>query len=82
MFQILVHTQRNHQNYKKNSCCDVCAQEYLGSNDVTEELSILYDAINTIGQKGEVKLAQWIRGSSLSWTDAYYKILWLFHKIQ
>ena len=40
-------------------CCDVCALE----------LSILHNAIEVIGQKGEVKLAQWIRGSSLAWTN-------------
>ena len=41
--------------------------------DLTEELNILYDAIETLGSKSELKLAQWIRGSSLSWTDNHNK---------
>ena len=57
----------------KSECCDVCALESCGNSDVTSELSILHNAIEVIGQKGEVKLAQWIRGSSLAWTDAYDK---------
>ena len=31
---------------------------------------ILYDATQTLGPKGELKLMQWIRGSVLAWTDA------------
>ena len=57
----------------KSECCDVCALESSGNSDLTSELSILHNAIEVIGQKGEVKLAQWIRGSSLAWTDAYDK---------
>ena len=56
---------------KAVSCCDVWAMQCDASSDLTEELSILHDAINTIGSKGEVKLAQWIRSSALSWTDPY-----------
>ena len=58
----------------KSECCDVCALESSGNSDLTSELSILNNAIEVIGQKGEVKLAQSIRGSSLAWTDAYDKI--------
>ena len=54
----------------KSECCDVCALESCGNSDVTSKLSILHNAIKVIGEKGEVKLAQWIRGSSLAWTDA------------
>ena len=56
-----------------SECCDVCALESFGNSDVTKELSILHNAIEVIGQKGEIKLAQWIRGSSLPWTNAYDK---------
>lgn len=38
-----------------------------------EELRILADAIGQLGVKGEVKLAEWIRGSSVSWTQAHNK---------
>ena len=38
-----------------------------------EELKILVDALWQIGIKGEVKVAEWIRGSSVAWTNAYNK---------
>ena len=38
-----------------------------------EELKILVDALRQIGQKGELKVVEWIRGSSVSWTNAYNK---------
>ena len=41
--------------------------------DFSKELSVLYNTIDAIGQKGEVKITQWIRGSALSWTDSYNK---------
>ena len=43
------------------------------SRDFSKELEILYDAIDIIGQKGEVKLTQWIRESAFSWTNDYNK---------
>ena len=39
--------------------------------DMLAELKIVVDAINSIGAKGGVKLAQWIRGSSVAWTSSY-----------
>ena len=55
-------------------CCDVCSNEEEQADiDFTEELKTLYNAIETIGSKGEVKIAQWVRGSTLSWTDKYNK---------
>ena len=55
-------------------CCDVCKQ---GTNiikcDFKEELRILIDSLNHIGCKGEVKIAEWIRGSNVSWTNACNK---------
>ena len=38
-----------------------------------EELKILVDTLRQIGIKGEVKVAEWIRGSSVVWTNAYNK---------
>ena len=38
-----------------------------------EELKVLVDALQQIGQKGEVKVAEWVRGSAVSWTNAYNK---------
>ena len=57
----------------RSECCDLCALESFGNSNVTNELSILHNAIEVNGQKEEVKLAQWIRKSSLAWTDAYDK---------
>ena len=57
-----------------DSCCDVCGSlQQKVDVDYSEELKTLYNAIEVIGSKGEVKLAQWIRGCTLSWTDNYDK---------
>ena len=40
---------------------------------IIKELEILYDAVRTLGSKGELKITQWIRGSGLAWTNAYNK---------
>lgn len=37
----------------------------------------LNDAMQQIGVKGEIKIAEWIRGSSATWTQGYKKNL--FH---
>ena len=45
------------------SCCDVCSQsKEVSVTDHVKELKVLIDAIDVVGDKGEVKLAQWIRG--------------------
>ena len=36
-------------------------------------MKILINAIDTLRQKGEKKIAEWIRGSSLAWTQPYNK---------
>jgi len=36
-----------------------------------KELEVLIDAIDVVGDIGEVKLAQWIHGSSQEWTIQY-----------
>ena len=56
------------------ACCDVCKMNPQ-LVDMTEELRILVDAINynVVGSKSEVKIVQWIRGSSLQWTSEYNK---------
>ena len=60
---------------KHSKCCDVC--EFTAESvkaDLFKELQILYDAIQTLGSKGELKITQWIRGSGLAWTDTYNKL--------
>ena len=34
---------------------------------------LTYHALETVGSKGEVKVAEWIRGSALSWTEKHDK---------
>lgn len=53
-----------------DNCCDVCRME-IQLQDMSEELKIVVDAINNVGAKGEVKIAQWIHGSSVAWTLSY-----------
>lgn len=47
--------------------CDVCKME-IQLQDMSEEPEIVVDAINSIDAKEEVKIAQWIHGSSVPWT--------------
>ena len=57
-------------------CCDVCEQKKSNETEYAnhkEELKVLIDALRNVGCKGEVKIAEWIRGSKLQWTDAYDK---------
>ena len=56
-----------------HTCCDVCTKNQQIMQPFNEELKILVDALRQIGQKGELKVAEWIRGSSVSWTNAYNK---------
>ena len=53
-------------------CCYVCLQTNPVV-DFKEELKILLDALNQVGYKGELKIAEWIRGSNISWTNSYDK---------
>ena len=56
------------------SCCDVSSQsKEFSLTDCMKELEVLIDAIDVLGDEGEVKLAQWIRGSSQEWTIQYNK---------
>ena len=44
-----------------DSCCDVCSNIQEKSDvDLTEELKTLYNAMEVIGSKDEVKIVQWI----------------------
>ncbi len=52
--------------------CDVCDTK-AAMHDCNVALHTLIDALDTIGEKGELKIVQWIRGSSLAWTDQYNK---------
>ena len=51
-------------------CCDVCLQT-KPIEDFKEELKILLDVLNQVGSKEELKIAEWIRGSSISWTNFF-----------
>ena len=41
--------------------------------DCKEELKVLIDALDKLGCKGEVKISEWMRGSKVSWKDAFDK---------
>ena len=41
--------------------------------DFLPKLKVLVDALHQVGMKGEVKVAEWIRDPSISWTNAHYK---------
>ena len=56
-----------------NECCDVCKGSTLILKNYKPELIVLIDALEQIGCKGELKIAEWIRGSKISWTDSYNK---------
>ena len=44
----------------RESCCDVYSQsKEVWVTDCVKELKVLIDAIDVVGDKGEVKLAQW-----------------------
>lgn len=61
----------------KHNRCDVCRNQQVNSVieiDRTHELKILYDVIDVLGSRGEVKISPWIR-SSLAWTDSFNKNL-------
>lgn len=57
-------------------CCDVCLRqtiEPVQNYDHKKEIKILMYALHRIGCKGEVKVAEWIRGTKMSWTDNFNK---------
>ncbi len=54
------------------NCCDVCSHiEQRKCAECIDELTVVVETIDTIGDKGEVKVAQWIRGTSLGWMAEY-----------
>ena len=57
---------------ENSHCYDVCDTE-ITMHDCNAELCTLINAVDTVGEKGELKVVQWIRGSSLAWTDQYDK---------
>ena len=59
-------------NTANADCCDVCKMDFQ-LVDMTEELKVVVNAISVLGCKGELKTVQWIRGSSLQWTEEYEK---------
>ena len=57
-----------------DNCCDVCASKIeVVEVDFKKELETLYNAIDILGPKGELKITQWIRGSTLAWTNKHDK---------
>lgn len=58
-------------------CCDVCISNLEKLNDqttdITEDLLTLLNTIKFLGVKGELKIAQWIRGSNAAWTELHDK---------
>ena len=48
-------------------CCDVCALPQVSPDNRLHELSLMVNAIDEIGTKGEKKFAQFIRGSNEAW---------------
>lgn len=62
----------------QGDCCDVC-KSTSNVSDHKLELKVLINALEEVGCKGEVKVAEWIRGSNISWTNAHnkqWKSLW------
>ena len=58
--------EKNTQTYSCATCCDVCSLQQSANipfEDMRRELAVLIDALNQVGCKGEVKVAEWIRGS-------------------
>ena len=47
-------------------CYDICDQGVIQMEDRATELKLL-DAIKELGNRGEVKIADWIRGGQLTW---------------
>jgi len=56
-------------------CCDVCLlmKDSPQLSDCKPYLEVLVDALKVLGCKGEVKIAEWIRGSKLDWTRTLNK---------
>jgi hypothetical protein len=50
-------------------CCDVCAD--LSSKELRSELKVDFNAIQQVGNKGESKLTEWIRGNTRPWMKIY-----------
>ena len=59
-------------------CCDVCSPTNRNDIDLKDELNVLLSALSQLGCKGEVKIAEWIRGSNIAWTNTYDKTSFLY----
>ena len=60
--QMQMQMQQNADN-----CCDVCALSQVSLNNMLHKLTIMVNATDEIGTKGEKKLAQYIRYSNKAW---------------
>ena len=68
--------EKDTQTYSCGTCCDVCSLQQSANipfEDMRRELAVLIDVLNQVGCKGEVKFAELIRGSKISWTDEHNK---------
>ena len=56
------------------TCCDVClSRDQYNVNNMKNELAIVINALDQLGSRGEVKIAEWIGGSKLAWTNEFDK---------
>ena len=50
----------------ESKCCDMCESGLILMEDRLHELSILTTTIDELGNNGEVKITDWIRGGQLT----------------
>lgn len=51
----------------ESKSCDVCESGLIQMEDRLRELDIFITAIDELGNRGEVKITDWIRGRQLTW---------------
>ena len=51
----------------ESKCCDICESGLVQMEDRFQELKVLITAIDELGNRGEVKITDWIRGGQLTW---------------
>ena len=54
------------------TCCDVClSRDQYTVKNMKNELAVVINALDQLGSRGEVKIAEWIWGSKLAWTNEF-----------
>ena len=51
----------------ESKCCDICESGLVQMEDRFQKLKVLITAIDELGNRGEVKITDWIRGGQLTW---------------